>query len=150
MLKAANKTIASGFTATDAGIINCDDIYIIAKLWNIYSNGHFGLFTQAKIYQEVQEDYSNFSIRVGWKNENQWVAYNNLDWSLNAPRGHLPWIQGRVLYHSSHPDFNFNSFSLALGDIAFGLLEKWGSMNSPVIHNLVNKIRLCCKHLEIY
>jgi cell division protein FtsZ len=69
-------------------------IYIIDKLWVIYSKGHFGFSVQEDIWQEVDKDFQDFGTRVGWglkrRKDYFWISHHKLNFSLDAPLGHLP------------------------------------------------------------
>ncbi len=69
----------------------------INRLWTEYSNGRFGFSVQMHIWQSVggspSADYEKrccFSERVGWRMKSDWVPFDNLTFSLEAPFGHLP------------------------------------------------------------
>ena len=70
------------------------NLYIINKLWVIYSKGHFGFSVQENIWQEVHKDFQDFGTRVGWgvkrRKDYLWIPHHKLNFSLDAPLGHLP------------------------------------------------------------
>ncbi len=97
----------------------CRDLYTLDYLWLDHSDGLFGLSVQQEIWRSVgghqspiSEDWDRllkrnqgrwrvnspwvrFGIRVGWHHRNDWLAYSDLDFSLDAPKGHLPyWRSG--------------------------------------------------------
>jgi hypothetical protein len=82
-----------------ANIISPSDLQAIDKLWLQYSNGHFGYSAQILITHEIDDFWENagekvsswkiLCARLGW---NQ--AFPALDFSLKAPKGHLPAIIG--------------------------------------------------------
>jgi hypothetical protein len=63
-----------------------------------YSNGRFGFSVQKRIWIEEggkpgvydHQVYERFGTQVGWRVNNQWKYYADLNFSLNAPFGHLP------------------------------------------------------------
>ncbi len=67
-----------------------EDLRTIDQLWVQYSDGRFGLSVQRKIYHEVGKDYQKFGDRIGWRVNNNWLNYDKLTFSTNAPSGHLP------------------------------------------------------------
>ncbi|NEO03526.1 MAG: GUN4 domain-containing protein, partial [Moorea sp. SIO3I7] len=83
-------------------------IQAIDQLWRKYSKGHFGFNVQAKIWRECKvkpgkfefKTYQNkFGVRTGWYiNENWLNNYDDFQFSLEAPQGHLPSL--------SFPNFN--------------------------------------------
>jgi hypothetical protein len=69
----------------------------IDYLWRIYSQERFGLQVQQEIYQELGGvnalDFAlweTFAERVGWCQDRHWLNYTELNFSRNAPKGHLP------------------------------------------------------------
>ncbi|MBW4592221.1 MAG: GUN4 domain-containing protein [Brasilonema angustatum HA4187-MV1] len=80
----------------------CTDLRTIDQLWVKYSGGRFGFSVQKRIWERVGEDYEKFGDRVGWRKgmfwNREWLNYNELTFSINAPQGHLPRdISERVL-----------------------------------------------------
>ena len=98
----------SGFiTSTELKDLPCEDLQTIDRLWVEYSQGKFGLSVQQRIYQGLGspddvdiDNYRNFAQQVGWaKKDNpqdpDYYLYDDLNFSLNAPLGHLPrWSWG--------------------------------------------------------
>jgi uncharacterized protein YoaH (UPF0181 family) len=66
------------------------DLETIDTLWAKYSRGRFGFRVQKRIWNEVKEDYDAFGTRVGWRVEGKWIYRSDIDYSLDAPFGHLP------------------------------------------------------------
>ncbi|WP_375495825.1 GUN4 domain-containing protein [uncultured Nostoc sp.] len=73
------------------------DAYTIDRLWIEYSDGRFGLSVQKKIYDSVNQNKQKFGEEVGWSNKAgffggffAWKSYSELNFSLDAPEGHLP------------------------------------------------------------
>ncbi len=69
----------------------------IDGLWQVYSQGRFGLTAQLQIYRELggtaQFNYAlweTFAARVGWYRDDAWLGYEALTFSLDALQGHLP------------------------------------------------------------
>ncbi|NJP08343.1 MAG: hypothetical protein HC866_01785 [Leptolyngbyaceae cyanobacterium RU_5_1] len=72
----------------------CEDLRTIDHLWSKHSNYRFGFSIQQSIWQSVQNDAETpsairgqFGEQVGWSSD-------GLDYTINAPKGHLPvsWI----------------------------------------------------------
>ena len=71
----------------------------IDQLWTRYSQGHFGFTTQKSLFlstgNQLQtfdwNSYNTFGDRIGWRENNQWKDYSQLNFSINAPKGHLPY-----------------------------------------------------------
>ena len=79
----------------------CDVLRTINDLWVKYSDGKFGFSVQNRIWKEVGGDsnpnsqtYEKFCDRVGWRSPIFWDVkmwyYNNLQFNIDAPEGHLP------------------------------------------------------------
>jgi eukaryotic-like serine/threonine-protein kinase len=86
-----------------------EDLRTIDQLWVMYSNGRFGFRVQKRIWQEIggKVDYQTerrLGDRVGWRQDNSWLNYDDLTFSLDAPAGHLPargsalWARGCVFF----------------------------------------------------
>lgn len=146
MLQAASVK-SSRFSSADFSKMPCPDLKIIDQLWNKFSRGKFGFSVQARIYREqAREDYYDFSTRVGWRVQGRWLGYNDLTWNPDkAPAGHLPHMQGRMLYPATEQsaDFHLNSWGLDLGDRVFGGLESIGLMEAPLISSLAQRAAQC-------
>jgi hypothetical protein len=84
----------------------CEDLTIVDRLWLKYSNGRFGFSVQQPIWQKCDasrwdkgEAWCLFGDRVGWRTYDilrslRWRRFDELDFTLNAPPGHLPWLFG--------------------------------------------------------
>ncbi|MBO0350799.1 30S ribosomal protein S2 [Phormidium pseudopriestleyi FRX01] len=77
----------------------------INHLWKTNSNDRFGFSQQKRIYELLggtgeynPEVWSNFAETVGWKQEENWLYYADLQFDTAAPEGHLP----AVLGHQKH------------------------------------------------
>lgn len=74
------------------------ELSIIDKLWLQYSSERFGFSVQKRIYLETgnqpgeynRETYSRYGEKVGWRGDGIWKNYFDLEFSLEAPPGHLP------------------------------------------------------------
>lgn len=76
---------------TAENIKNCpfQDIYAIDQLWLKHSNGRFGLSVQKRILQ--QKNYEDFIKDVGWRVDDFWLEYENLNLTIDAPDGYFPY-----------------------------------------------------------
>ncbi|CCI37083.1 GUN4 domain-containing protein [Microcystis aeruginosa] len=117
VVKIPNEALSS----TELKRISDNDLIILDNLWKKYSHNKFGLSTQARIYEQEGEDYYAFANRVGWRKNGRWLGYNDLTWHLDAPIGHLPWLQGKKAYPTEKQmrDFHFSAWTLNLGDKHF-------------------------------
>jgi hypothetical protein len=77
----------------------CNSLREIADLWEHYSNGRFGWRVQLQIYKEEKARHRDnplnpFWQRLGWEKGDRQDArsrrYERLNFSLQAPVGHLP------------------------------------------------------------
>jgi serine/threonine-protein kinase len=79
----------------------CEDLRQIDGLWVEYSNGRFGFSVQKRIWQECggKVDYEttcHLGDRVGWRQEGNWLDYDECTFTAKAPPGHLPWSICRI------------------------------------------------------
>ncbi|WP_413167252.1 protein kinase domain-containing protein [Capilliphycus salinus ALCB114379] len=83
---------------SDFDYLPCEDLGIINNLWIKYSDGRFGLTVQKQIYLNTgnklgeynQKAFEHFGDEVGWRQNKQWLSYNNLSNTSFVPRGHFP------------------------------------------------------------
>lgn len=96
----------TGLAAMDLAQLPCPLLYDIDYLWRQASGGHFGFSTQQAIYLNLAPTFDPASLspinphpfcqEVGWlmitvpRPLAFFKFYNFLDFSLEAPRGHLP------------------------------------------------------------
>jgi serine/threonine-protein kinase len=99
----------------------CRDLRTLDYLWVTYSDGQFGFSLQKQVWSEVggrtDINYANlqllgrarrsgwrvngpierFGNRVGWRDRSQWLSFNDLLFTIDAPAGHLPaWHLGAI------------------------------------------------------
>ena len=115
--------------------LDCSSLKRINRLWQESSNNHFGFRTQSYSYQDMgnaasfnAHNYILFGKQVGWYANGRWLSYNELNWSKNAPKGHLPaWFQYRESPSQEAYGFEHNNPEAS---------QSLGSL-------LVNRIRWC-------
>jgi len=97
LLKAAKKDKQGYLTDSDIQNLSCKDLNTIDHLWVKYSKDWFGFSVQKEIYLKCGGQMDNesnvresFSDAVGWRKSGDWHWYDNLNFSISAPRGHLP------------------------------------------------------------
>ncbi|MCX5933278.1 MAG: serine/threonine-protein kinase [Pseudanabaena sp. LacPavin_0818_WC45_MAG_42_6] len=113
ILELANKNRIADLTSNDIDQISCDIWIAIDQAWIQASNNHFGWTIQQRIwkslsgrliyeennYWEFAKVYEKFADRLGWRKPRWlnlefspkiWRKYENLTFSISAPRGHLP------------------------------------------------------------
>ncbi len=73
------------------------ELCTINNLWLAYSQGRFGFSVQHRLWQNLggtktaqQQLFCDFGEALGWRENHRWKPYGELDFSLNAPPGHLP------------------------------------------------------------
>ncbi|NJR50363.1 MAG: hypothetical protein HC780_13155 [Leptolyngbyaceae cyanobacterium CSU_1_3] len=67
------------------------DLQTIDALWLAHSDGKFGFSVQQEIWLSVGKSWDKLWSKIGWKSGNNWTRYpTEFNWSLEAPRGHLP------------------------------------------------------------
>lgn len=95
MLAVAGTTTEGWLTLEDIANYPCTDLKTLDALWLEYSGGRFGLTVQQQILDRVQGDYPEFCDRLSWRIDQQWLYYDQLTFSLDAPVGHLPVLPWR-------------------------------------------------------
>ncbi|MBU6346900.1 MAG: GUN4 domain-containing protein [Cyanobacteria bacterium REEB494] len=101
MLAVANRQSEGYLRVEDAENFPCKELRTIDNLWLKYSQGKFGISVQQEIYKNLggtkefnYEVWKSFGDRIGWRSGGRWLNYNQLNFSLSAPRGQLPWGGG--------------------------------------------------------
>ncbi len=94
MLQVAGRTSQGWLRKEDLEKFPCTDLRTINDLWVKYSRGRFGFSVQKRIWEEIVKmkpyaTFDDFCDRVGWR-VNDWIKYENITFTLNAPEGHLP------------------------------------------------------------
>ena len=96
LLEGANRQQEEWLNQAAIAQFPCDLLHHIDQRWLFYSGGRFGFSTQLYIYRtEVGRSAFKFSRQVGWtmslwRPTGFFRFYNWLNFSLDAPRGHLP------------------------------------------------------------
>lgn len=73
----------------------CADLHAIDQLWTEYSGGRFGFNAQRQILSSLENNYTDFCDRVGWRQQENWLNYDELSFSAHAREGHLPVLAWR-------------------------------------------------------
>lgn len=95
MLKAGDRAEKGWLSVEELEYFPRTDLATINWLWEHYSYSRFGLGIQQQIWESVETDYSTFCDRVGWRIGENWLYYDELNFSLDAAEGHLPAIAWR-------------------------------------------------------
>lgn len=93
----------------DIRSFSCGELQVIDRLWSTYSKGHFGFSVQVQQYQQlggniestIEEDQrllERWGAQLGWRSGvteqnpagERWRKCDELDFSLNAPKGCHP------------------------------------------------------------
>ncbi|MDJ1170733.1 GUN4 domain-containing protein [Roseofilum sp. BLCC_M154] len=98
ILRATRRESDGWLDALNLEELPCTELDTINQLWVAYSQGQFGLSVQSRIYEQVGGDYSQFGDRIGWRKENQWTNPTELNYTDNAPPGHLPYLGSAIAY----------------------------------------------------
>lgn len=101
MLKIARREKEGWLDMESLKQITDEEIFTIDWLWATYSDCHFGFSVQKKIWQGIRKPqpnnevdykiYQEFGECLGWCVKDDWLKYDDLTFSLNAPAGHLPY-----------------------------------------------------------
>jgi GUN4-like len=100
MIRAVGKKSGNWFTADELLNFPCTDLKTIDALWVKYSKGHFGFSVQKQIYVECggtldgkypgNKIWQKFADRVGWRKDDRWLSYDELNPSFSSPNGISP------------------------------------------------------------
>ncbi|MGB3534917.1 MAG: GUN4 domain-containing protein [Microcoleaceae cyanobacterium] len=100
MLEVAGHLSQDTVTPDDAMQFPCSVLQLIDHLWVKYSDGRFGFSVQKRIYTELggTDDISwiNMNVlnatgdRLGVRANGEWLEYEQLNFSLDAPEGCFP------------------------------------------------------------
>mmetsp|Transcript_1453 Transcript_1453/g.1920 ORF Transcript_1453/g.1920 Transcript_1453/m.1920 type:complete len:250 (-) Transcript_1453:307-1056(-) len=84
---------------TEAQRLPTADLITIEQLWNFYSDSKFGYTVQKDIWRRNKGVFDEFCRKLGWtttdldtglERKRRWFGKSEFDYSLNAPKGHLP------------------------------------------------------------
>lgn len=97
MLKISGRENDRYFRPTDISNFPREHLLIIDQLWREYSRNLFGFTVQKEIYRSLggtqsyqHEIWETFSENVGWRRNDVPLSYEQLNFSINAVKGHLP------------------------------------------------------------
>jgi serine/threonine protein kinase len=122
MLKVSRREKQGWLDVEDIKKFPIEELSTIDDLWNTHSNGKFGFKSQTQIWLSIQgklqTDYQiwcSFGNSVGWCQRYSWKGYDNLTFSFESPKGHLP--SGIFMLFQG-----FGNWDLRLSSLAAGLL----------------------------
>jgi GUN4-like/Caspase domain len=97
MLKAVDREKQGWLAVESINNFPNTDLATIDQLWVKHSNGRFGFSVQKCIWESIvsqhkidYQTWSEFGDRLGWRANNNWLFYNDLNFSINAPLGQFP------------------------------------------------------------
>jgi hypothetical protein len=98
MLGMAGRSQGDWIRKEEIADFSCIDLQVIDRLWLKYSQDRYGFSIQKQIWFSLSDDpkrcdretWAAFGARLGWCVEQSWVYHDCLNFSLNAPEGHLP------------------------------------------------------------
>ena len=103
MLELCDRKQEGRLETNDLRTFPCPDLRTIDQLWVKYSNERFGFSVQQHIWQSIggnkgadKEIWWRFGDRVGWRTEDEWIAYKDLTFTLKASQGHLPYCRAWI------------------------------------------------------
>lgn len=102
IVKIGDRTKEGWLSLADVEKLDCEALVQIDRLWEEHSQGKFGLNQQRLIWLSVggtvgqyhPKIAEKFGDRVGWRTQGKWRDYDTLNFSLQAPVGHLPATTG--------------------------------------------------------
>ncbi|WP_293074181.1 GUN4 domain-containing protein, partial [Moorena sp. SIO4A5] len=90
MLKAAGQESIGWLNDENIAKIPSTDLRTIDRLWVSYSDGRFGFSIQKRIYNKLGKNYTKFGDYVKWRKGGKWLYWRELNFTKEAPEGHLP------------------------------------------------------------
>ncbi|WP_458789408.1 GUN4 domain-containing protein [Adonisia turfae] len=84
------KTISQNLSVDDIVGFPCEELQIIDWLWLKYSDWRFGFSVQNLIFEQVDYNQEKFATLIGWRQNSNWIAYADVNFSKSARVGHLP------------------------------------------------------------
>lgn len=97
MLMISERQKEGSLSLEDLENFPCDDLRTLDELWLNYSNQRFSFSIQTSIWHNIGgkfdpdwETWCHFGETIGWFRNGSWLYWNDVDFTLNAPIGHLP------------------------------------------------------------
>ena len=88
-----------GVDPDEAAKLDCDLLVEIDSAWLQASEGRFGFSTQVRILGDVMamdlptnDTWRTFGREVGWVHGREWIEADQVQYSDDAPAGHLPYV----------------------------------------------------------
>ncbi|WP_052150046.1 GUN4 domain-containing protein [Aphanizomenon flos-aquae] len=78
--------------------LSCGNLSAINQIWQTKSQGRFGFSVQAQKWKSLfgnkfeptNEHFEDFATDLGWRYRGRYLSNNQLNYSLDAPKGYLP------------------------------------------------------------
>lgn len=90
-----------GVDADEAARLDCGLVAAVDAAWSAASDGRFGLRVQEGILATTMaldlagnDTWRAFGREVGWVRGREWIADEDVVYSIDAPVGHLPYVPG--------------------------------------------------------
>ena len=101
VLTLTNRLEEGWLRSHDIEQLPCPDFRILDNLWVRFSNGRFGFSVQRDLWLSLGAQpgdfngqlFRTFSDRLGWRINNEWITYDQFNFSTSAATGHLPSLQ---------------------------------------------------------
>lgn len=91
----------TGLDANEAARVECELLRSIDAAWGDASDGRFGFSAQALALADARsatlplaDTWRAFGRTVGWVDGREWAEEDDLQYDIDAPPGHLPWLPG--------------------------------------------------------
>jgi uncharacterized protein (DUF433 family) len=91
ILQVANREKDGWLSEQEIRDFDDDALLKLDNFWRQYSNDHFGFSVQKRLLKGCEQDPVAFATKVGWKHLSGWINAADVDYSLAAPLGHLPY-----------------------------------------------------------
>ena len=108
MLRLANRESEGWLDVDSVKKFAAEELRTIDWLWLTFSGCHFGFSVQKQIWQSIRKQqpnnvvnyktYKTFGEHLGWCVKDNWLTYDELTFSLNAPEGYLPYPNKKLSY----------------------------------------------------
>ncbi|MDB9314467.1 GUN4 domain-containing protein [Spirulina sp. CS-785/01] len=105
MLKAVEREKQGYLIPANLDKFPCQILEKINRFWLTASRGRFSLSYQKQLYTSLGGTrflhppiWRKFAQQMGWYAEGRWLQYDELDFSLDAPVGHLPVLGDSVVW----------------------------------------------------
>jgi len=118
------------FSTEHIAVLPSKELNRINNLWLKYSKGRFGFSVQKRLWKKLLKQFDGdndifiddeiqekFGDTVGWRKEEDWLYFSDLNYSITAPPGHLPLIVMLDSDKSERCEIDFSVFEVLIGRI---------------------------------